>query len=153
MGDPRPASCGAAATWLVRPKAERRSYVEEPHVIGVGLDEVLAAFNVVAHQHGEDFVSDGGLFDGDLQQRALVGIHGGLPQFIRVHFAETLQPLELSVWMIFDVFETGDVVLQVDLRPTDLGGVQRWLGDVDVAGLDQRTHLPEEEREQQRTNV
>ncbi len=47
----------------------------------------------------------------------------------------------------------GGVVLQVHLLLADLGGVQRRLGDVHVAGLDQRAHLAVEERQQQGADV
>ena len=45
------------------------------------------------------------------------------------------------------------VVLQVDLRVADERRVQRRLGDVDVARLDERPHLAQEERQQQRADV
>ena len=52
--------------------------VQEPHVGGVGLDEVLAGLDVLAHQDGAHLVGQGGLLDADLEQRALVGVHGGV---------------------------------------------------------------------------
>jgi len=47
----------------------------------------------------------------------------------------------------------GGVVLQVGLLLADLGGVQRWLGDVHVAGFHQRLHLPEEEQKTIRRGI
>ena len=72
-----------------------------------------------------------------------------------VHLAEALQPLELLlvVRVLGQERGLGGVVLQVDLLLADLGGVQRRLGDEDVAVLDERLHLAEEEREQQRADV
>ena len=46
------------------------------------------------------------------------------------------------------------VVLQVErLAPAELEPVERRLGDVDVAGLDHRQHVAEEERQDQRADV
>ncbi len=47
----------------------------------------------------------------------------------------------------------GVVVLEVDLLASDDRGVERRLGDVDVATHDQSLHLPVEERQQQGADV
>src|SRR5438874_1476420 len=46
------------------------SYVEEPHVIGVRRDEVLAQLDVVAHEDAAHLIGDGSFLDVDLQERA-----------------------------------------------------------------------------------
>ena len=81
----------------------------------------------------------GRLLDRDLQQRAAAGVHGGAAQLLPVHLAEALEPLELLlvVRALLEEPGLGDVVLEVDLLLADLGGEQRRLGDVDVAGFDQ----------------
>ena len=45
------------------------------------------------------------------------------------------------------------LVLDVGLGAPALGAEERWLGDVDVAAIDQLRHLPVEERQQQRADV
>src|SRR4051794_6287415 len=47
---------GVVSLMRVVPSCARPSDVEEAHVLGVGLDEVLARLDVVAHQLGEDLV-------------------------------------------------------------------------------------------------
>ena len=47
----------------------------------------------------------------------------------------------------------GVIVFQVHLLLLHIGGIQRRLGDVDVAVLDERAHLAEEEGEQQGADV
>src|SRR5699024_1226562 len=68
--------------------------VEEAHVFGVFLDEVPAGLDVFAHQHGKDLVGCCGVVHGDLQQGALFWVHGGFPQFLVVHFAQTFVALD-----------------------------------------------------------
>ena len=49
------------------------------HLQRVRLDERAAGFHYVAHQRGEDVVGGGSVFDGDLQQRAVVGVQRRFP--------------------------------------------------------------------------
>src|SRR5947207_9878023 len=79
----------------VRPAAQRLSYVEEPHVIGVRRDEVLAQLDVVAHKDAAHLIGDGSFLDVDLQERATRRIHGGDTQLAEVHLAQALQAVEL----------------------------------------------------------
>ena len=78
------------------------SEIKVPHIAGVRGDEVATAFDVVAHQHAHDHVGLGGLFDGDLQQRAGLRVNGCLSEFLPVHFTETFQALELFsvIWFL-----------------------------------------------------
>src|SRR5918998_2193140 len=133
----------------------RASDVDEADVLGVGLDEVLAHLDVLAHQDGEHLVGQGRLLDVDLQQRAGGRVHRRDPQLLVVHLAQALQAGEvlLVVRSIGEEPVLGRVVLEVHLFLADLGGVERRLADVDVALLDQRLHLAEEERQQQRADV
>jgi hypothetical protein len=58
------APVGGLLIWVTLGSGRRLpSDVEEPHVAGVGLDEVLAALDVVAHEDREDLVGDGRLLD------------------------------------------------------------------------------------------
>ncbi len=63
-------------------------HVQGAHVAGVLGDEVTPRLHLVAHERGEHLVGDGGVVHRDLQQGALVGVHGGLPQLLRVHLAQ-----------------------------------------------------------------
>src|SRR5712691_7768920 len=67
--------------------------VEEPHVLGVALDERPAGLHVLAHQDAEQFVRLRRVVERDLEQYPVRRVHGGLPQFVRVHLAEALEPL------------------------------------------------------------
>src|SRR5579883_1056138 len=60
------------------------SDVEEPHVLGVGLDEVAAEVDVLAHEHRADLVGDGRRLHRDLKERALGRVHRRLPQLVEV---------------------------------------------------------------------
>ena len=72
-----------------------------------------------------------------------------------VHLAQALQPVELVlvVGVLGQERGLGRVVLQVHLLLAHQGRVQRRLRHVDEASFDQRLHLAEEEREQQRADV
>ena len=64
-------------------------HVQVADVLGVRLDEALAGIHRIAHQHIEGAVGLGGIVHRHQQQGAVIGIHGGLPQLHRVHFAQT----------------------------------------------------------------
>src|SRR5579864_3391113 len=66
------------------------SDVQVLHVLGMGLDELLARSHVVPHQDVEDLAGPYGVFDVHPQQDAILGIHGRLPQLLGVHLAQTL---------------------------------------------------------------
>jgi hypothetical protein len=63
-------------------------------VEGVLLDERAAGLDRVAHQHGEHLVGAHRVLHGDLEERARLRVHGGLPELLRIHLAETLVALE-----------------------------------------------------------
>src|SRR5512144_206316 len=73
----------------------KESDIEEPHLLRVLLDELATRLDLVAHQHREDFVRSLGVFHGHQHERARHGVHGGLPELVRVHLAETLEALQL----------------------------------------------------------
>src|SRR2546423_13451275 len=78
------ATCGMRA---------RASDVEEPHVLGVALDEGPPGLHVLAHEHAEQLVCLRRVVERDLQQHPVRGVHGGVPQLVGVHLAEALEPL------------------------------------------------------------
>src|SRR6478609_573085 len=136
--------------------------VQEPNVLGVLLNEVSARFNVLAHQNREDLVRRQGIVHRHLQQGPVVRVHGGVPQFRVVHFTEALVALDAVV--LGDAAAGGlareqlrvaftvavDVVVR-GIGPLD--PVQRRLREVDVAVFDQRAHVAEQQRHQQRRDV
>src|SRR6266508_4359843 len=73
-----------------------RSNIEEADVLGVGLDEQAARLDLVAHQHREEAVRRGRVFDVDANQQPARRIHRRLPQLRVVHLAETLETVELA---------------------------------------------------------
>src|SRR3954469_13552022 len=76
----------STASWR-RWQPSRRSDV---HAGGerVVLDEDTPRLDLVAHQLGENVARLVDLLDVDLQERARVGVEGGLPQLVRVHLAQ-----------------------------------------------------------------
>ena len=91
-----------------------------------------------------------------LQEGAMLGIHGGVPELDGVHLAEPLEPLwvlrllPISVLAVLVPLPLG---VEVALRLPVLQQVQRRLREVHVAGVDQLRHVAEEEGEQQRADV
>ena len=83
-----------SAALLGPPYAATASDIKEPHVLRVALDERAALLDVFTHQDREHLVRARGVVEGDLQQDAVVGIHGGVPQLIWVHLAEALVALD-----------------------------------------------------------
>ena len=83
-----------------------------------------------------------------LQGRARLRIHRGLPQLIRVHLAEALEPLDAEALRVH--LADDPLALRFGLRvASDLARadpVQRRLRDVQVAVLDNVRHVPVEER-------
>ncbi len=55
--------------------------------------KLAAVLDLLTHQDGEDLVGDGGVLEPDLEEGAALRVHGGLPQLVGVHLAETLVPL------------------------------------------------------------
>src|SRR5262245_47844169 len=71
--------------------------VEVLHIERVVFNEASARLDLVAHQHGEDFVGLDRVVDPDLQERAFFGVHRRLPQLLRVHFAQAFVALNRQI--------------------------------------------------------
>src|SRR5579885_3526455 len=84
-----------------------RLNVQIPDIQRVIFNEFAPGFHVLAHQCREDRLRLGQIFEIDLQQRALIGIHRRLPQLIEVHLAEPLEPLHVDFTraLILDILE------------------------------------------------
>src|SRR2546430_10980472 len=72
-------------------------HIQVLDVLGVRLDEVLALLDVRAHEDREQAIGRGGVLDVHPEQRARLRVHRGLPQLLRVHLAEALEPLRLEL--------------------------------------------------------
>ena len=63
----------------------------------VVFDEFAPRFDLVAHQHGADFVGFDSVVDADLQQGARFRIHGGFPQLFGINFTQAFVTLNRQV--------------------------------------------------------
>src|SRR6476646_11912898 len=88
-----------------------RLNVQELHVAGVLLDEEAPRLDCVSHQRREDLVGGRLLLDLDLDQQALGGIHGRLPELLGVHLAEALEPRDLDA-LLRGVEDTGTEIAE-----------------------------------------
>src|SRR5580698_6267294 len=109
------------------------SDVQVADVQGVVLDELAAGRDIVPHQQGEEGVGLGGVVDRDLEEAALLGVHGGLEELLRVHFPEALVALDGEALAAVGPDLRDDVEGGRELR-LGLALLARVLGD-DVAGL------------------
>src|SRR6476620_3099319 len=108
------------------------SDVKVAHLASLGLDEVAAGLDPLAHELHEDVVRDPGGLDLDAQKRARRGVHRRLPELFGVHLAEALEALDVEV---LDVELLDDpVALLLGLRVAGLlaraHAVERRLRDV-----------------------
>src|SRR5688572_2012920 len=60
----------------------------------VVLDELAPGLDAVAHQHREDLRRLQVFADGDLLERAVLGVHRGVEELVGVHLAEALEALQ-----------------------------------------------------------
>src|SRR5207302_10408164 len=128
--------------------------VQVAHGLRVRLDEALAGIHVVAHQDIEDLVGLDRILDLDSQQHPVLGIHGGFPELVGVHLAETLVArdlrfslhlCELAILLLLGV-GVADLLAARDL-------VERRLRNVEEFPRDHLGHIAEEEGEQQGADV
>ena len=64
-----------------------RLNIQVTHFRSMGLDEAFTGRYEVAHEHGEGFFGGDGIIHGDLEDDAICGVHGRIPQLFGVHFA------------------------------------------------------------------
>src|SRR5437870_10952308 len=69
-------------------------YIEVRYGAGVVLDEVAPRLDLVAHEHGEDAICDGGILERHLSERACRRGHRGFTELVGVHLAEALEALQ-----------------------------------------------------------
>src|SRR6478672_1016165 len=137
-----------------------------PVDLGRGLDdEVLARGHLVAHEQLEDALGGLEVAHRHLAQGAVARIHGRVCELVGVHLTEALVALHRLLDLLPRLLEAGEraahlrLVEGVDqlvlLRPgvDHLEPVQRRHRRIDAAGVDERAHVAEEERQQQRADV
>src|SRR5699024_3003230 len=116
-------------------------------------------FDLLAHEYGEYLVGLDGVVEFYAFEGAGLGVHGGVPQLVGVHLAETLEAayLYLRVGVAGAHLGADLVALGVGVGHAALLAagelVERRHGGVDIAVLDQRAHIAEEEGQQQRAYV
>ena len=91
-----------------------------------------------------------------LLEEAGLRVHGRLVQLFRRHFAQTFESGNRDILLVFDFGH--DLVLfvfveQVAFLLANLEFVQRRHGEVNMACVNQRAHVAEEEREEKRLDV
>ena len=73
-------------------------------ICGVLLNEFASRFNVITHQHGEDFVGFSSILYGYLLQEARLRIHGCLPKLLGIHLSQTFVALCVQALVVFFSF-------------------------------------------------
>ncbi len=126
------------------------SDVEEPDVLGVALDELLARSDIVAHQRGEDLLRQRRIFQFDLDQVPQSRIHRGVSKFGSIHLAQSFEPADVELPAVEFLPELVQFVIGGEVVDVLAGfdPIQRGLGEIHIPGLDERPHVTEEEREQ-----
>src|SRR5690625_538635 len=99
---------------------------------------------VGAHEGFEYLAGFERVVDRDALEHAGLRVHRGFPQLLGVHLPEAFEALDLvapALVLPQELLESGFVVdvLEV-LLPAEANTVKRWLGDVDVTGVDARPH-------------
>src|SRR5690348_16720203 len=110
--------------------------------LGILLDEGEAELGLAAHQALDPLFGELalGIRNGDPQQGALGGIHGGLAKLRRRHLAETLEPADLDLGAAFERGLEQLLLVGVVARIERLGplgdAIERRLREIEPAGLD-----------------
>src|SRR5690242_5166550 len=121
----------------IRTSATAGSDVKVAHLAGLGLDELLARLDPLAHELGEDLVGHRGVLDLDAEQGPCLRVHRRLPELVGVHLAEALEALDAGA--LGHLLEDPLAVL-LGLRVAGHlargDPVERRLGDVQVALVD-----------------
>src|SRR5256884_3866175 len=121
----------------------------------VFLDVLPARFDRLAHQDRKEGIGGRRILNRHLLQDPARGIHGRLPEFIRVHLAQALVALVGNPLVAESLRHVFPLLLRVRivelLALLDL--VQGWLRDVDVASIEERTHVTEEQGEEERRDM
>src|SRR5436309_335852 len=130
-------------------------YVQVDDFLRVFLDVLSARLDGFAHKDREQGVGGRGVLNRHLLQLAPSGIHRRLPQLLGVHFPQALVPLVHDPFVaefLRQVFSLFLRVRVVEFLPF-LDLVQGRLRDVHEAAVEERPHVSEEQREEERRDV
>ncbi len=115
--------------------------------------------DLIAHKHVEDFVGFYGFFDADLQDGAVLRVHGGVPQSFGIHLAQTFVAAHFWLFavvrgLIF-LYQPVTFLVGVDVVNgfAHLDMEERGLRDIEMAVGDKWLHVAIEESQQQRANM
>src|SRR5215211_7660175 len=128
---------------------EKVSSIQVFHLSGILLDKLFARLDLIAHQRGEQLIRHRRRLDRDL-------VHRRLPELLRVHLREALEAGDTGVSVGLDTIHSLSqlgVVFGVVLAAIVRDLVERRKSDVDVAGLDQVSHVAIQKRQHQRSNM
>src|SRR5215208_5061730 len=135
---------------------EKVSSIQVFHLSGLLLDKLFARLDLVAHQRGEQLIRHRRRLHRDLEHRSVLRVHRRLPELLRVHLRESLEAGDTSVSVgpdaIHRLSQLG-VVFGVVFAAIVRDLVERRKSDVDVAGLDQVSHVSIQKRQHQRSNM
>src|SRR6266571_528606 len=119
------------------------------------LDVLPAGLDGLPHEDREQRIRGRGVLDRYLLQQAARRIHRRLPELVGVHLSQALVPLVHDPFVAEFLREVFALLLRVRvveiLAFLDL--VQGRLRDVDEPAIEERPHVSEEQREQQRRDV
>src|SRR5260370_41536556 len=76
------------------------SDVEVLHVEGIFFDEFAALLDIFAHERGKDRLGLDHVLELHLQQSMGLGLHGGGPDLIGVHFTQALGSRDKEVFRV-----------------------------------------------------
>ena len=130
-------------------------------VVGILLDELAPWFHVIAHEHGEYLVCLSGILYGHLLEQARFWIHGGFPELLGIHLAETFVSLcmyALAIVHTVSVFVEECLTLlfgiTILLHLVLIGTEIEWGGgDIEVSLLDDPWHETIEQCHDKRVDV
>ena len=131
--------------------------IEFLRLFGAIHDEAEPRRCVLAHQLVDDAIGDDLIGDLDAQQPSRPRVERRLPQHLRHHLAETLEPRDLRVAASVGVLLQQPIAVRIVERPVrllaDVDAIERRLREEDLAARDELRQVAVEEREQQRGDV
>src|ERR1019366_7721371 len=70
------------------------STIQVAHAQCIGLDELAARLDFLAHQAGKYFVRRNSILDLNAEQAPRLRVHRGFPELLRIHLAQTFVALD-----------------------------------------------------------
>ena len=131
------------------------SDVKVVHLLCMPADEVSPGIHILSHKFLEYLVCVDGILDLHLLEDPVGRVHRGGPELPGIHLTETLVALDRDAFFAELTDDLPHIFLAVGVLLLFSPGdpVERRLGDVDVAVLDECRHIPVEEREEERPDM